>query len=546
MCFVSRVENDHDAARQLPTRSRRVNRHRWGVAVVAFAFVASIMATRTGEHDHGVSWVEAPPAADNGGVAPWAPELSAPGQDELAPMCTGTGSDGPRVTLAYLYNPAVNDRSALFLPALRSAAGNIDRLMMVSSAAQSHPSARRVRWQTDAGSAGCQVKVTAIKVSEPVVNGRDNQGYVNALRSAGLGPRADRSPLFVIAVADSSTWKRRYCGITTNRQDDSRTGFYRNPGYGYTDISPFCLQYEVMLHELAHYMGAVMRTAKNSTLGAHCNDGTDIMCYTDSGARRTQRSVCPATAYHRFGLLDCNADDYFSTNPAPGSYLATRWNVADSPVLYRVDTPAGAFPAIRSTSVASPLIPYVPTPFTMSVTTASGVAFGADKDGVRPLSGYQSTCHASVEPTRTSGTVTVTGQVACGDSITRVNQMPSSVPMVLADRDARDLAFQLPVRVASPARILDATIAVEHLPGRTGVRFSVTGALPGGARTPLWGVRLYVTGRTGAALGSWVVTGPDGIAVVPVPTAPGSTYTVRAEVAPGTWNIPRVTFKTPR
>ena len=47
----------------------------------------------------------------------------------------------------------------------------------------------------------------------------------------------------------------------------------------------------------------------------------------DDGSGIAMHEVCPE-AWD--SLLDCGADDYFSTAPAPGSYLATHWNSADS------------------------------------------------------------------------------------------------------------------------------------------------------------------------------------------------------------------------
>lgn len=82
---------------------------------------------------------------------------------------------------------------------------------------------------------------------------------------------------------------------------------------------------EIMLHELSHNMGAVQDSAPDTTQAGHCWDGLDIMCYNDGGPRGSWYGTgyCPsATVY------DCDKDDYFNANPAPGSYLAEHWNIA--------------------------------------------------------------------------------------------------------------------------------------------------------------------------------------------------------------------------
>lgn len=88
---------------------------------------------------------------------------------------------------------------------------------------------------------------------------------------------------------------------------------------------------EVMLHENSHNMGAVQKSAPQSTdpagshgNGWHCWDGLDIMCYNDGAPRGSwyTTGVCSTKVY------DCGNNDYFHPSPAAGSYLATKWNVA--------------------------------------------------------------------------------------------------------------------------------------------------------------------------------------------------------------------------
>jgi hypothetical protein len=53
------------------------------------------------------------------------------------------------------------------------------------------------------------------------------------------------------------------------------------------------------------------------------------------------RTVCPARSGDIAEAYDCSGNDYFNPSPAPGSYLATHWNVYDSAFLEPAP-PAGA------------------------------------------------------------------------------------------------------------------------------------------------------------------------------------------------------------
>ena len=77
------------------------------------------------------------------------------------------------------------------------------------------------------------------------------------------------------------------------------------------------------MHESGHNLGAVPNSAPNSSGAAHCNDGMDIMCYADGGYKSDYRRTACTDREH----FDCNHDDYFHPDPAPGTYLYENWNV---------------------------------------------------------------------------------------------------------------------------------------------------------------------------------------------------------------------------
>jgi hypothetical protein len=88
----------------------------------------------------------------------------------------------------------------------------------------------------------------------------------------------------------------------------------------------------VMLHEITHNLGGVQQSAAHSTPFAHCWDGSDVMCYPDgsSGSQPYTSGVCPTIQGAIPQTYDCGHNDYFNPDPAPGTYLATHWNVYTS------------------------------------------------------------------------------------------------------------------------------------------------------------------------------------------------------------------------
>ncbi len=240
----------------------------------------------------------------------------------VSTTCQGDGTSGPRVQLVYARAAGVADRYATMLPSFREWAARIDDI--VSSSAAETGGSRHVRYVHDAS---CQPTVLNVTLTAA---GDDNLAKtIDELRAQGHN-RADRKYL---VWADATV----YCGIAQVYTDD-RPG-PENYNNGPSNIAGMVARVDsgcwgssnlIEAHELVHTLGSVQPGAPNATTQGHCSDEYDRMCYSDAQGVN-MRIVCPSTAYEN--RLDCNGDDYFSTSPAPGSWLATHWNTADSAFL---------------------------------------------------------------------------------------------------------------------------------------------------------------------------------------------------------------------
>jgi hypothetical protein len=267
-----------------------------------------------------------PPGLDEDHPAPLLPERRAV---RLAAQldCVGDGASGVRVQVLYVHTGVSN--YAAVLPSLRGWTAGIDAI--VNNSAAKTGGVRHVRFAHDAS---CVPTIPEVRVSQTSFS-----GMINDLKAQGYN-RTDRQYL-IWADVDA------YCGI------GSISGTDAGPGYARADRG--CWDATVATHELFHTLGAVNNGAPNASGGWHCIDQYDVMCYSDDPYYPTMRSDCPDRASGQ--LLDCGNQDYFSTNPPAGSWLATHWNSANSRFLSSVSSnpPPPVPPTVTP-------IPPIPTP----------------------------------------------------------------------------------------------------------------------------------------------------------------------------------------
>ena len=243
-------------------------------------------------------------------------------------LCIDDGTSGRRVQAIYAVASDKADRFASIAPLIPQWATTVDGVFNASAAQTG--GVRHVRWVTNPD---CSLSVTKVVLSP---SGDDSLSDTeDELYAKGFN-RADRKYL---VWTDANV----YCGIAGIYADD-RPGqenhnngvAWASPLVGRVDSGCWGRSNSVEAHELVHMLGGVQRSAPNATSGFHCSDEYDRMCYMDEPSTILSY-VCPSTQEK---LLDCNNDDYFSTAPPTGSYLATRWNTANSAFLTAASAPA--------------------------------------------------------------------------------------------------------------------------------------------------------------------------------------------------------------
>jgi cell division septation protein DedD len=260
------------------------------------------------------------------------------------------------VQLIYARASNVADRYGQYAASFQQWAGNMDSAFSRSAAETGGD--RHLRFVHDGA---CNAVIPRVTLS---TTGDDNfTNTLNELRSQGYS-RTDRK---YIVWTDATV----YCGIAQVYYDDSAGAANASNGsssvtgeLGRIDSGCWGQTASPEAHELMHTLGGVQTSAPHATTKNHCVDEYDRMCYPDGGG--TMKYICPST--HE-PLFDCNHDDYFSTAPPAGSYLATHWNTANSRFLITPgSTPTPTTTAPPPTTTTRP--PTTTTPSTVPPTTA--------------------------------------------------------------------------------------------------------------------------------------------------------------------------------
>jgi MG2 domain len=229
-------------------------------------------------------------------------------------VCDGDGTSGKRVQVIYAHPSTVADQYATYKTSFQQWAADADTEFNVS--AQQTGGTRHVRFVTDPN---CMPVVIDVTLS--ATGASDFGTTINELSAQGYN-RTDRDYMLFVDAAV-------YCGISGVAYDDQPgSSNLNNTGQEYGRIDSGCWSGVIAAHELMHNLGGVQLTAPHSDANWHCNDGYDNMC-DHSGHAVT--ITCTNTAGDSW--FDCNHDDYYSTNPPAGSYLASHWNTANSQFL---------------------------------------------------------------------------------------------------------------------------------------------------------------------------------------------------------------------
>ena len=250
-----------------------------------------------------------------------------------------------QIKVVYAHAHDEPDHFAVWKDALQSNVSRIEQFLALQSGGRR---ALRFDMGNECGPQYLDIQVVHLPLDRSAyVSGSDEHNFYAVADDVAAAVGQDSRDVFVLGDgltaddpnpndADDGVW-----GIAEVSPDD-RSGAVNAANAGGlmgmmlaprdTPPNPWDWQPTVMLHEITHNLGGVQQSAQHSTPFSHCWDGRDVMCYLDgsSGSQPYTTSICPFVGGAIPQTYDCGHDDYFNPDPAPGSYLATHWNVYTS------------------------------------------------------------------------------------------------------------------------------------------------------------------------------------------------------------------------
>ncbi|MET3960159.1 hypothetical protein ABIE44_000093 [Marmoricola sp. OAE513] len=477
---------------------------------VALRIGDSIACVHSDEAPPGVDVTERPSTADlkerpGAGEAAYeaAADLGVPTPTEVATTatgpaveCDGDGQSGYRVQAMYVVEASKTNRFASLLPSFRLWAAGTDDVVNRSAALTG--GVRHIRYVTDAGSGGTCV-ANVLNVTVPAGSMSSFGTTVAAVQALGYTNPARKYLMWTDATV--------LCGVASMYTSDGAAQSNPNNGsyaqYARVDAGCWGLgngsgEHSVEAHELMHTFGGVQATAPHSTKVGHCWDESDTMCYADGGTF-AMKQICPSAKEYFF---DCNNDDYFSTFPATGSYLATHWNSADSRFLIGGGNGSGGgtpgAPTVlgATVSVNNPAVPGLATqvsvapqlPTGRTLTKVAWTSKRADCAFATPAAVQSTVTCAATASTATTVTVTLTDSSGATTSV--------SSPLTFSTGSARPVTLAIAAANQSSADGPTASVC-------TGAPFGLSATVVDVASgSPVKGLAVSFKKQSGGVLGS--------------------------------------------
>lgn len=239
---------------------------------------------------------------------------------ELDPVCR---TSGPRVAFVHTHRPFLGVPGADFW--IRSIAERMN-WKINDQASKSSGGTRAVKLFVDC--TGGQINVHDVAVWE------NTYAAINSAVQQQLSSQLGQGPIKYLAFDAGSAGQAGGIAPVVN---DNRKGWYNanalTTGVGVVYSAGWFAH--VPVHELLHLFGASQGSesppAPFSTPGYHCNDGFDVLCYSDGTGGVYSEASCPKSGGYDTPVgvpVDCNYDTYFNAKPEPGTWLAKYWNVA--------------------------------------------------------------------------------------------------------------------------------------------------------------------------------------------------------------------------
>ena len=287
---------------------------------------------------HTIHGLDAPPT----GAAAFTPtsQSAVNGADVSDVSCVG--ADAPHYVLIYARPNNVTSRFATVAPLLRSEIYKLSAFIDSESRSVEPTAGRRLPLRCEGGT-----PVVLQATLSGLASGTANFGaIVDALVAQGYEYNGDKTgnERYIVYYDAPSPSGAAGTGHVFTTDSSAGAGNQNNKGGLYAveyrfDQGGGVPHWEVLIHEVLHTMGGVVRSAPHSTSAGHCTDGQDVMCYEDGSGSGYTDGACTTK------VLDCNRDDYFNPAPAAGSFLATNWNAAATYNDWLVGHAGGALPA---------------------------------------------------------------------------------------------------------------------------------------------------------------------------------------------------------